>query len=161
MQISRGHLYTSFLKPDSLDREHDACMSDAEIIATIRNKYQALSPVMDEHVRRRWAACEALAIGWGGITAVAKATGLAPPCERPAEVKGARHRAEEDEPPTGHRVRRSGGGRRRVTERDRTLLKDWQSCWRLPPVGTRSRLCYGPARALVTLPMPWCTRGTT
>ena len=41
-------------------------MSDAEIIATIRNKYQALSPVMDEHVRRRWAACEALAIGWGG-----------------------------------------------------------------------------------------------
>lgn len=129
MQISRGHRYTSFLKPYSLDREHDACMSDTEIIATIRNKYQALSPVMDEHVRRRWAACEALAIGWGGITAVAEATGLARPTIRAglAEVQGGAPRAEEDEPPAAHRVRRSGGGRRRVTERDRTLLKDLQS----------------------------------
>ena len=93
MQISRGHRYTSFLKPDSLDREHDACMSDAEIIATIRNKYEALSPVMDEHVRRRWAACEALAIGWGGITAVAEATGLSRPPFEPGSLKckGAHH----------------------------------------------------------------------
>ena len=131
MQISRGYQCTSFLKPYSLDREHDACMSDAEIIATIRSKYQALSPVMDEHVRRRWAACEALAIGWGGITAVAEATGLARPTIRAglAEVQGgARHKCrEEDEPPAAHRVRRSGGGQRRVTERDRTLLKDLQS----------------------------------
>src|SRR4029450_7061753 len=50
-------------------------MPDAEIIATLRNKYQALRPVLDEKVRRRWAACEAMAIGWGGITAVAEATG--------------------------------------------------------------------------------------
>ena len=104
-------------------------MSDAEIIATIRNKYQALSPVMDEHVRRRWAACEALAIGWGGITAVAEATGLSRPTIRAglAEVQGGAPRAEEDEPPTAHRIRRGGGGRRRVTERDQTLLQDLQS----------------------------------
>ena len=78
-------------------------MSDAEIIATIRNKYQALSPDMDEHVRRRWAACEARAIGWGGITAVAEATGLSRPTIRAglAEVQGGAPRAEEDEPPTG------------------------------------------------------------
>jgi hypothetical protein len=50
MQISPGHRYTSFLKRYSVAREHDACMSDAEIIATIRNKYQALSPVMDLHI---------------------------------------------------------------------------------------------------------------
>ena len=101
MQISRGHRYTSFLKPYALDREHDACMSDTEIIATIRNKYQALSPVMDEHVRRRWAACEALAIGWGGITAVAEATGLARPTIRAglAEVQGGAPRAERMSPP--------------------------------------------------------------
>src|SRR5215468_974201 len=104
-------------------------MSDAEIIATIRNKYQALSPVMDEHVRRRWAACEARAIGWGGITAVAEATGLSRPTIRAglAEVQGSAPRAEEDEPPTAHRIRRGGGGRRRVIERDRTLLQALQS----------------------------------
>ena len=37
----------------------------------------ALSPVMDERVRRHWAATEAMALGWGGISAVAAATGLA------------------------------------------------------------------------------------
>ena len=104
-------------------------MSDAEIIATIRNKYQALSPVMDEHVRRRWAACEARAIVWGGITAVAEATGLSRPTIRAglAEVQGGAPRAAEAEPPTAPRVRRGGGGRRRVTERDRTLRQDLQS----------------------------------
>jgi len=40
-------------------------MPDSEIIAAVRNKYQALRPVLDEKVRRRWAACEAMPIGWG------------------------------------------------------------------------------------------------
>ena len=104
-------------------------MLDAELIATIRNKYQALRPMMDEHVRRRWAACEALAIGWGGITAVAEATGLSRPTMRVglAEVHGSVPRAEEDEAPAARRVRHGGGGRHRVTEQDRTLLKDWPS----------------------------------
>ena len=72
-------------------------MPDAEIIAAIRNKYQALRPVMDENVRRRWAACEAMAIGWGGITAVAEATGLSRPTIRAglAEVHGGVPRDEE------------------------------------------------------------------
>src|ERR1700758_4603365 len=98
-------------------------MPDAELIAAIRNKYQALRLVMDEKVRRRWAACEARAIGWGGITAVAAATGLSRPTIRAglAEVQGGAPRAEEDEPLTAHRVRRGGGGRRRVTARDQTL----------------------------------------
>jgi len=84
---------------------------------------------MDEHVRRCWAACEARAIGWGGITAVSEATGLSHPTIRAglAEVQGGAPRAEEDEPPTAHRIRRGGGGRRRVTERDQTLLQDLQS----------------------------------
>ena len=65
-------------------------MPDAEIIAAICHKYQALRPVMDESVRRRWAACEAMAIGWGGITAVAEATGLSRPTIRAglAQVHG-------------------------------------------------------------------------
>src|SRR3989449_1995155 len=104
-------------------------MPDSEIIAAVRNKSQALRPVMDERVRRRWAACEALAIGWGGITAVAEATGLSRPTIRVglAEVQGSVPRAEEDEAPAARRVRHGGGGRHRVTEQDRTLLKDLQS----------------------------------
>jgi len=100
-------------------------MPDAEIIATLRNKYQALRPVMSEKVRRRWAACEAMALGWGGITAVAEATGLSRPTIRAglAEVQGGVPHAEETDQTETHRVRRGGGGRRRVTEKDRTLLK--------------------------------------
>jgi hypothetical protein len=104
-------------------------MPDAELIAAIRNKYQALRLVMDEKVRRRWAACEARAIGWGGITAVAAATGLSRPTIRAglAEVQGGASRSEEDQQPEGQRVRRGGGGRRRLTAGDRTLVKDLQA----------------------------------
>lgn len=104
-------------------------MPDSEIIAAVRNKYQALRPVMDEKVRRRWAACEALAIGWGGITAVAEATGISRPTIRAglAEVQGGVPPAKEDHETEGQRIRREGGGRRRVTEGDRPLLKDLQS----------------------------------
>lgn len=57
-------------------------MVDSEIIAAVRNKNQALKPVMDEKVQRRWAACEAMTIGWGGITGVSKATGISRPSIR-------------------------------------------------------------------------------
>jgi len=42
----------------------------------IQAKYAALAPLLDERTRRRWAAVEARAIGRGGITRVAEATGL-------------------------------------------------------------------------------------
>ena len=104
-------------------------MPTPESIAAVRNKYQALRPVMDEKVRRRWAACEAMAIGWGGITAVAEATGLSRPTLRAgiAEVRGGAPPTEEGQPTEAQRIRRDGGGRRRVTAGDRTLLKDLQA----------------------------------
>src|SRR2546428_12534783 len=97
-------------------------MSHAEIIAAVRNKYQALRPVMDEKVRRRWAACEAMAIGGGGITAVAEATGIARPTNRAglAEVQGSAPRTEEERPTARQRIRRRGGGRRRAAATDRS-----------------------------------------
>lgn len=51
-------------------------MQDATIIDAIRDKFVALLDDLDERGRRRWAAVEAKALGWGGITAVAQATGL-------------------------------------------------------------------------------------
>lgn len=50
-----------------------------EIIA---QKYEAVRTVLNEQSRRRWAAAEALALGWGGISTVARATGLSRPTIR-------------------------------------------------------------------------------
>ena len=36
----------------------------------IKQRFEALSPVLDERMRRLWAAAEAKAIGHGGIRAV-------------------------------------------------------------------------------------------
>ena len=51
-------------------------MADNTIIERVREKFIALQNDLDERGRRRWAAVEARSLGWGGITAVAKATGM-------------------------------------------------------------------------------------
>src|SRR5438132_597567 len=44
----------------------------------IRQKFGLLTTMFNERQRRLWAAAEALALGRGGITRVAGATGLSP-----------------------------------------------------------------------------------
>jgi len=51
------------------------CMQNP-ILQVIKAKYISLEPVLDERARRLWAGAEARAIGRGGITRVAQATGL-------------------------------------------------------------------------------------
>ena len=68
-------------------------MSNAQTVAQIRRKYQMLLPEMDERLRRQWAAAEARELGWGGISLVARATGLS----RPTITAGTR---ELDQPDT-------------------------------------------------------------
>ena len=51
-------------------------MSNNDLIASIHRKYTAVLLDLDERGTRRWAAAEAMSLGWGGITAVSKATGL-------------------------------------------------------------------------------------
>ena len=77
---------------------------DIELEATIVEKYAAVAPVLDELSRRRWAAAESLAIGYGGDAVVSSATGLA----RETIRKGRREIAG-GEAPTG-RIRRPGAG---------------------------------------------------
>lgn len=43
----------------------------------VRKKWRALKGTMDERMKRLWAGAEAEAMGWGGIAAVSRATGLA------------------------------------------------------------------------------------
>jgi Rhodopirellula transposase DDE domain len=75
----------------------------------IRARYRRAVPFLDERGHRLFAANEALAIGYGGVTAVAMATGLARSTIRRAivELQGGSN-------PIGQRVRRQGGGRKRA-----------------------------------------------
>ena len=97
-------------------------MQDAATIERIRAKYIALSPVMDERVRRHWAAAEAMALGWGGITIAALATGLA----RNTIATGVRElmqRGAQSDVGIDVRLRRPGGGRKPIAETDPLLLR--------------------------------------
>jgi DDE family transposase len=97
-------------------------MQDATAAERIGQKYLSLSPVMNERVRRQWAAAEARAIGWGGVSKVAAATGLA----RNTIAAGAaelEHRRTHRREAVPARVRSAGGGRKPVTRSDPGLLK--------------------------------------
>jgi hypothetical protein len=94
-----------------------------EAIPIVRRKYQTLSRIMDERMRRRWAASEAIALGWGGITTVAEATGLSPTTIRAGIAECRTPEAAPVHPVHDRHVRSPGGGRKRLAQEDRTLLK--------------------------------------
>lgn len=96
-------------------------MQDAlVIIEGIRKKFQALTVIMDERMRRQWAATEAMQLGWGGISQVANATGLS----RTTILAGVRElkAREASEPLPSPEIRRPGGGRKLLVETDPGLL---------------------------------------
>ena len=84
----------------------------------IRRRWEADGSKRDERGRRLFAASEVRAAGWGGLAAVSSITGLAcSTIERGLKDLDAPSLA------VGQ-VRREGGGPRRLTERDATLLDD-------------------------------------
>ena len=93
---------------------------ESEAEAAITQRYAHLAGTLDERGRRALAAAEALVLGWGGISAVARATGLS----RPAIAQGIRElRGEVPSAPPG-RIRRPGGGRKPLETHDLTLRAD-------------------------------------
>jgi hypothetical protein len=97
-------------------------------LEAIRNRFELLRPAMDERMCRLWAASEALALGRGGVTWVAQATGVS----RKRIGAGIRElrglaAAPAPPPPQEQPIRRPGGGRKRATERDPTLLSDLEA----------------------------------
>ena len=91
--------------------------------AAIALRYAALAPVLDER-GRRFAAAEARTAGRGGVAVLTRITGLA----RSSIGRGLREldgtAAEEAAP---GRTRRPGGGRKKLTATDPTLLADLRS----------------------------------
>ena len=86
----------------------------------ITEKYEALRGVMDEQLRRLWAATEARALGYGGVSTVARAIGLT----RPTITAGLKDLGDARQLVSmvpKHRVRRAGAGRPRATDSDAGL----------------------------------------
>jgi len=119
-----------------------------EAISTVRRKFHTLSDIRDEKVLRRWAASEALALGWGGITAVAEATGLSQSTIRAGITECRSPRAHPEALDHEHHVRSPGAGRKRLVQGDRTLLKD------------RETLVNPSTRGDPQSPLLWTCKGT-
>lgn len=88
----------------------------------IAHRYKLLEWALDERLRRLVAAAEAKALGHGGITVVAAATGVSRRAIHAGLKELESRRA--DEKSTDSRIRRPGAGRKRATETDTTLQTD-------------------------------------
>ena len=73
----------------------------------IRQKYRSLAPLMDERLRRQWAAAEARALGHGGVSCLHRITRLS----RTTILAGTKASAR----PQG-RQRLPGGGRKKLVD---------------------------------------------
>ena len=115
--------------------------------SVVAEKYVRLSSMMNEKLKRRWAACEAMSLGRGGISAVAQATGIS----RTTIRKGIQE-IEQEYPElseeVGSRIRRPGGGRRSLTEGDRNLQSDLK------------KLVEPATRGSPTSPLLWTSKST-
>jgi len=89
-------------------------------IEQIESKYRSLASVLDERARRHWAATEARAYGWGGVSAVSDATGMAQNTIRKGLAELARRQSDPAAEVTT-RLRKLGGGRKRLSETDPQL----------------------------------------
>jgi len=90
----------------------------------IRDRYDLLKSALTERARRLFVANEAITFGFGGIVAAARATGMAPSVigKGIAEVRAIEAGTAPDLALT--RSRRPGGGRKKATKKDPTLLPD-------------------------------------
>lgn len=98
-------------------------MMDQETILLVKTKYGSLSPFFDERTRRYWAASEATAIGWGGVSAVAQATGLSQATIKAGIIGLEMAATSSDTALDKNRTRRAGGGRKRLVETDPGLSR--------------------------------------
>ena len=98
------------------------------IIESLRTKFEALIPYMDEKLRRLWAASEAATLGKGGVRIVSFATGLSPKTIRNGikqlQNPGANLSKITKNSDNPTRIRKPGGGRKKLASSDSTLIQD-------------------------------------
>jgi transposase len=124
-------------------------MRNSKIVQQIRSKYQSLLPYLNEKTRRIWAAIESLAIGRSGVSQVSRATGLS----RTTIYAGIRELETKPQNLTivgyGTGIRQPGGGRKKLTEIDPTLMQDLQT------------LLEASTRGAPESPLLWTCKSTT
>jgi transposase len=85
----------------------------------IKQRFERVAGDLNERTRRLIAASEAMTLGWGGISAVSRATGLS----RQVISQGIKELKAKKEADAG-RIRRSGGGRKKLVSKDASLQED-------------------------------------
>jgi transposase len=93
------------------------------VAETLARKFEILAGVLDERTRRLVMAAEAEAMGFGGVSTVARASGLS----RGTVIRGIAELKTAPKPVRGQRIRRQGAGRKRTVEQDATLRRDLES----------------------------------
>ena len=121
---------------------------------SIKARFDALRPVLDERSRRLWAGAEAKAIGRGGIARVVESTGISRDTVR-AGLKEVQAGALAAERARGERLRRPGGGRKPLAEHDPELLvaleRKLDPVTRGDPMGPLCWTCRSAARLAAEL----------
>src|SRR5438874_158396 len=87
-----------------------------------RKRYREMTAVLNEQSRRRFVALEAQALGHGGVSLMARISGLA----RSTIYHGLSDIRHKISTPPG-RIRKQGGGRKKRAVEDATLLVDLKS----------------------------------
>jgi transposase len=85
----------------------------------IKQRFASLEPFLDERLRRLYAAAEAKALGYGGVSVVARETGVS----RRAISNGIKELGGSAASQV-RRIRKAGGGRKRTVASDTTLVHD-------------------------------------
>ncbi len=86
---------------------------------SIENRYRQIAPELTEKTRRRWVAIEAQELGYGGVAAVSRATGMTPETiRRGIQELSAGAQIDTD------KQRKPGGGRKPLAEKHPGLLDD-------------------------------------
>lgn len=87
---------------------------------TLKERFELLSPLLDERMRRLVAAVEAELLGYGGVSRVSEETGVS----RRAITAGKKELKEAVKKPTQERIRKKGGGRKRMTQKYPALKRE-------------------------------------
>lgn len=124
-------------------------MNRDDVIREIQARFRQAGQSLNEAQRRRWAALEALKLGWGGIALVSRALRISPNTLR----KGIREVEAGEVDVTSRwtgRIRRSGGGRKPSSTRSEHATEAGSgpqndACSPIPDSGTDSG---GPIRPL-------------
>jgi len=130
-----------------------------EAEAEIRARFVRLNETLSERSRRLFAASEAMAYGFGGITAVSRATGISSTTIRKGIQESKSIESGTLEPLTKTRSRRRGGGRKKATDKDPTLLSDLQELVEATTRGDPESSLLWTARSLRNLAQALKERG--